>query len=104
MGLNEQELGSAYVALGGTEYNTSDFVTPTPQIAASALEFLLSGPAGSKRLRRIHFHSLGFHIIALCRASTTKWSDVRARSAVSAASLATTRQACDAEHIDPNKV
>lgn len=103
LGLNEQELGTSYVALGGRDYNASHFVNPTPEVAAAALLHVMTSPAGQRRLSRIHFHSLGFHVIAV-REGSKLWSEQKARTAVAAASLATTRQACDSELIDPSKV
>ena len=41
LGLNEQELGSAYISLGGTEFTRDMFKEPTVRTAIQALKFIL---------------------------------------------------------------
>jgi ADP-dependent glucokinase len=97
LGLNEQELHSLYVALGGAD------VRPEALQGVSAAEavllHVLASPAAGTRLARIHLHSLPFHLLALRRGpeGSRQWEASRALGAVAAASLAGTLHACEGQ-------
>ena len=67
LGLNEQELGSIYLALGGTEFTRDHFKDPLVSTVVKALRLVYREiekmPHISRKLTRIHFHCLTFHLI-----------------------------------------
>jgi ADP-dependent glucokinase len=90
LGLNEQELGFLYFALihaksdykssaehtlAASEYVHREFSDPSPNLVLEALSHLFSLPFArpQRRLDRIHFHSLKFHVIATRKSS--QWQD-----------------------------
>lgn len=102
LGLNEQELGSTYVVLGGAQYNRNDFKDPTPRAVIDAIKYILETLYSIEpdntihHLTRVHFHCLHFHLIVHQKHS--EWSN--SLEAVASGSLAATRQACDQYDID----
>mmetsp|Transcript_23440 Transcript_23440/g.32756 ORF Transcript_23440/g.32756 Transcript_23440/m.32756 type:complete len:487 (-) Transcript_23440:1027-2487(-) len=104
LGLNEQELGSVYKALGGNKYQASDFKDPKVETVLEAIQMIFhhahKAQLQGRSLKRVHFHCLAFHLIVQTTASG--WpSPVRA---VTAGSLAATKQACDNEDIQVSAV
>lgn len=108
-GLNEQELFDLYQGVGGPV--TCDDCTdgadeaagavsrddvashsPKPSAVSSAIRFIM---ARHPTLSRVHFHALGFHVLAERRGvGARRWGS--ARAAAAAASIAATLSACDA--------
>jgi ADP-dependent glucokinase len=76
IGFNEQELGDIYAAVGGTQWPAEHFAHAPRDAVVAALVFLfdlsarwhreatLAGRA-ARRLSRIHFHYLAYHIVAV---------------------------------------
>lgn len=101
LGFNEQELGDLYAALGGHLWPAERFAQAPRDIVVPALVFLFElsdalraearaeGRGGARRLSRIHFHYLHYHIVAVREG---EWDG--AREAVAAGSLAVTMAAC----------
>ncbi len=93
IGLNEQELAAAYVALGGSKHSFDDFKKPKLRVAVDAL-LLLFDRYGT--LTRIHFHYLSYHIVAIRRGFHDAQSEM---AGVAAGSLIATRMACNRTEI-----
>lgn len=100
IGFNEQELGDLYAALGGTLWPAEQFARAPRDIVVPALAFLfdlsarlhadaLAAGRRARRLSRIHFHYLAYHIVAV---RDDDWHG--GREAVAAGSLAVTMAAC----------
>jgi len=111
LGLNEQEMGSLYIALGGADAKDFPlFVAPDVDIVVKAVDFVLNythkkTTAGKQRLLgRIHFHFLHYHLVAnhKCKDKLICWKNGRA--SVAAGSLVSTRQACDNDRVQLDKV
>ena len=110
LGLNEDELGRLYVALGGKELKIEAFHSPSVVTIEKALfyvfEFLhlfKNDPAHThqRKLSRIHFHCLEFHIIAVLSSPGPHfftWSNNHATSVI-AASQAVSLRACDKKEL-----
>jgi ADP-dependent glucokinase len=79
LGLNEQELGSLYLALGGTEFDRENFKDPLVSTVVSALQFVYREiekiPTFSRKLTRIHFHCLTFHMII--QVKNSNWNNAK---------------------------
>lgn len=114
LGFNEQELGDIYAALGGNLWPAEEFASAPREIVVPALVFLFElsdgmrqkaraeGKHNARRLSRIHFHYLHYHIVAV---RDGEWEG--GREAVAAGSLAVTNAACafgDAGAFDADKV
>ena len=118
-GLNEEELAFTFESLGGwfsTESFTTNMLTgkiPNVNAVVEALEFLLtkgdewstaatSGNSENvRRVSRVHFHALGYHIIAERNVTgRTKWSSNLSKG-VAAGSVIATLNACG-KHPDYN--
>lgn len=121
LGLNEQELGSVYVALNGKKYAQTAFKDPKVRTVVDAIkhlfrrverersEVLHSGSTSgvvSRQISRVHFHCLQFHIVALSPNANTgaskSWRDPK--RSVSMGSLQAVRQACDNNTINVDDV
>jgi ADP-dependent glucokinase len=101
LGFNEQELGDIYAALGGHLWPAEQFASAPRDIVVPALVFLFElsdglraearaeGRTNARRLSRIHFHYLHYHIVAV---REDEWDG--GREAVAAGSLAVTMAAC----------
>jgi ADP-dependent glucokinase len=102
IGLNEQELGMLYSALGGQEFQSSDFVSPLLRTASRSIGFIMGLPMflnnqGDHQLNRVHLHFLSYHLIAQpvqSREGVYQWDREKAKASVASGSLATTIQAC----------
>jgi ADP-dependent glucokinase len=114
LGFNEQELGDLYAALGGHLWPAERFAKAPVDIVVPALVFLFElsdglraearaeGRTNARRLSRIHFHYLHYHIVAV---RESEWDG--GREAVAAGSLAVTMAACafkDFDSFDTTKV
>lgn len=65
LGLNEQELATAYTAIGGTSLTRTQLSAKVPDVASVVQVLtLIMNTYKHGALTRIHFHSLAFHIIA----------------------------------------
>lgn len=109
IGLNEQELFDLYQGVGGPvtcddcadgadeaagAVSRNDVASHSPKASAvsSAIRLIM---ARHPTLSRVHFHALGFHVLAERRgAGARRWGS--ARAAAAAASIAATLSACDA--------
>lgn len=106
VGMNEEELRTLYSALNGTHLAPNDF-SHHPLVAhmEHALHHILTHPfflssSSSSSLRRLHFHSLGLHLIALRSdddndSVTTQWQ--QQDLAVAEAAIATSLRVCGEE-------
>ena len=103
IGLNEQELGSLFLAMGGENFTIEDFTVPSLSLVAKSISFLLSLPYSLQAekqyrdLNRVHLHFLSYHVICLREKINIKmyqWERDRAEQAVSAGSIATSSNAC----------
>jgi ADP-dependent glucokinase len=96
LGLNEQELGDVYKALGGKQHAPAAFARAERAAVLDALalvfEFADRLAEPSRQLTRIHFHYLTYHIIAT---RGQRWSNTAA--ACAAGSAAASNQACALE-------
>mmetsp|Transcript_1236 Transcript_1236/g.4434 ORF Transcript_1236/g.4434 Transcript_1236/m.4434 type:complete len:489 (-) Transcript_1236:121-1587(-) len=103
IGLNEQELGSLYIATGGSSYSIDDFTVPTIHCATHAIEHVLGLPMAAG-VSRLHLHYLTFHLIAQRTGDDVRapWSRAAAEQAVAAGALATTAIACGDENGNVN--
>ncbi|PRP88748.1 hypothetical protein PROFUN_00216 [Planoprotostelium fungivorum] len=100
IGLNEQELGSFYLAMGGKRYTLEQFAHPEVRTVLDALQFIynvVSHTRSGRHVTRIHFHCLQYHILLTPNDSKDSWGSSPA--AVTAGSLTATRQACDNDNI-----
>eukprot|EP01113_Clastostelium_recurvatum_P025042 TRINITY_DN3004_c0_g1_i2.p1 TRINITY_DN3004_c0_g1~~TRINITY_DN3004_c0_g1_i2.p1 ORF type:complete len:344 (-),score=44.44 TRINITY_DN3004_c0_g1_i2:145-1176(-) len=106
LGLNEQELGSLYESLGGTNLPRTSFRAPQVDTVVEALGYILKNldiwdesinpRKGQRRLMRVHFHCLTFHMVV--QRTSGGWSD--GAVSVAAGSLAASRQACNMVDVD----
>lgn len=104
LGLNEQELGSTYLAIhnGENKYSRDHFKEPNLSTVFHTIKkmFLFvqknSSPDLSRTLSRIHFHCLAYHVIA--QKSSSKWNNTL--QAVVAGSIAASSQACNLQDVD----
>lgn len=109
IGMNEQELGALYTALGGSTYAIDAFTAPTVHVAIHAIEHILSLPI-AKGITRVHLHYLTFHLIAQRTHSQSAvevpWKREAAEQSVAAGALMTTTVACGEADgsLDPRKV
>lgn len=99
LGLNEQELSFFYSSITGDESLKILLTSKIPAIGATttALGTLLRHFSGPDRtLERIHYHSLGYHVIAMKKTDSHAKDKVAAAAARSVAmgSLACSRRAC----------
>eukprot|EP01133_Synstelium_polycarpum_P008417 gene8417-9902_t len=112
IGLNEQELGFLYAAMGGQAIPASAFKAPTPDTAVSALVYVFEranehieqatkgaalGADDKRVLTRIHFHFLTYHIVAA--RSDSAWTS-RAAIAVAASSIEASDMACGMKDVE----
>eukprot|EP01091_Cochliopodium_minus_P012152 TRINITY_DN3615_c0_g1_i2.p1 TRINITY_DN3615_c0_g1~~TRINITY_DN3615_c0_g1_i2.p1 ORF type:complete len:471 (-),score=142.83 TRINITY_DN3615_c0_g1_i2:65-1477(-) len=116
LGLNEDELGRLYVALGGSELAVEAFHKPSVVAVEKALYFVFSAlhPFKSdpshiykRKINRIHFHCLEFHIIVVLNTNNDErfysWKNNHANSVVSA-SRAVSLRACDKTELIPEEM
>jgi len=89
---DEQEMAKERTT--DTKQQSSPLVGNKPDVAAvsNAIAYILNRPSHS--VSRLHFHSLGYHIIAL-KKSSKAWRDKNARASVARGSIRATMQACD---------
>lgn len=106
LGLNEQELAFASIAMGGPHSKLLENSEGQPiiHVMSDVIQWLLNtfGKSSSRpdsRLTRVHFHSLTYHIVG---AHKSQWGNVR--SAAMAGSRIAGLQACDVEDSDPDLV
>ena len=104
LGLNEQELAFASVAMGGphSELLEGSEGQPIIHIMSDLIQWLFStyGKSSSRpdsRLTRIHFHSLTYHIVGVHK---SQWDNIR--SAAMAGTRIAGLQACDIDDSDPD--
>lgn len=99
LGLNEQELGDLCASLDSddTPVDTAPFATAPRELVLDALarvfrnaDRLASSESDARKLTRIHFHYLTYHVIAT---RGDAWQHTR--EAIAAGSFAATTQACD---------
>jgi ADP-dependent glucokinase len=106
LGLNEQELGSVFTVLNGKPAGDA-FKDPKSRLTIQTIKQLFShvdqmhkdSPHSVRRLNRVHFHCISYHLIVQRRGSS--WAD--AKTAVASASLAASKQACDTERPSPSQ-
>eukprot|EP01112_Ceratiomyxa_fruticulosa_P018523 TRINITY_DN5932_c0_g1_i4.p1 TRINITY_DN5932_c0_g1~~TRINITY_DN5932_c0_g1_i4.p1 ORF type:complete len:501 (+),score=67.22 TRINITY_DN5932_c0_g1_i4:216-1718(+) len=100
LGLNEQELGSLYLSLGGQQFTALDFSSPKISTVVSSLQYIISktipDDKSSRQLSRIHFHCLTFHLIV--QRVSSGWTS--GAPSVAAGSLACSKQACSFNDIE----
>ena len=103
LGLNEMELAALYAALGGDAVPRArlEMSNPEPADVFEAISYVFSKYAPEKRaLSRVHFHSLGYHVIAIRTAMKSDKSSKMLRewanngAAVAAGSVAATLSGC----------
>jgi ADP-dependent glucokinase len=92
IGLNEQELGALYAAVGGEVHAPDAFKAPSAGVAIEAIEHVLDWVGADRPLSRVHMHFLSYHVI--CVSDAAKWPRASTVRAVAAGSRATTTQAC----------
>ncbi|EFA84840.1 glucokinase [Heterostelium album PN500] len=106
LGFNEQELGFLYLATGGTEHTMSEFRAPSINTVINAIIHVFKHITKSsgqddpmsmmlddkRKLTRIHFHYLTYHIVAIQKESS--WSTKSAIMSVAASSIEASEQAC----------
>lgn len=112
IGLNEQEMGDLYAALGGelAEGDTAGLAkdgavpllseingrVPAPRAVAAAVRYVLER---YPNVGRVHFHSLAFHVLAERRTGKAHvWR--KGGAAAAAAATTATLRACDAAEPD----
>ena len=107
LGLNEMELSSLYTAVGGKDISPEKLAlsNPEPSDVYEAIAFIFGAyEAESRVLSRIHFHCLGFHVIATREldASSKRAPRIWPNSAIAVASgsVAATLKGCDADISD----
>ena len=118
LGLNEEELAMLYEVLGGTYVETAakatartftkDMLTgkvPDPRAVGLAIDYVLAHadtlpPWANRRITRVHFHCLAFHIIAIrLNAKTSYWTPM-IDSAVAQGAVAAVLKACGHELLE----
>ena len=106
LGLNEQELAFASIAMGGPHSDHLEVSEGQPLIHMMSdlihwllLSFGKSSSHPHSRLTRIHFHSLTYHIVAVHK---SQWTNVK--SATMAGTRIAGLQACDIKDLDPDLV
>jgi len=100
LGLNEQELGSLYLSLGGKQFTASDFSNPKVTTVVSSLQYIISQTVpyekNTRQLSRIHFHCLPFHLIV--QRTESGWTNPA--PGVASGSLACSQQACNLNDLE----
>jgi len=102
LGLNEQEIGSLYEALGLKDANLSAVIRRLPDVAevckiiASVLKH-----ESNRRLARIHFHSFSYHLIAQ-KVGSKEWPNIA--QAVAAGSVKASERACGRANLSETDV
>ena len=109
LGLNEDELGHLYVALGGERLSLQNFHSPNVSTVEEAIHFIFEHlPIHNKKraLSRIHFHCLEFHLIALSKRveSSFGWKEEKEKLAVVGGSRAVSLRACDVRELEEGEV
>ncbi|GBG34129.1 ADP-dependent glucokinase [Hondaea fermentalgiana] len=101
LGLNEQEIGALYVALGLDGVNLDAVTGLVPDVEA-VTKIITDILAGAERLGRIHFHCFGYHVLALKKASIDRWP--HATSSVAAGSVKASERACASANLGAQDV
>ena len=116
LGLNEDELGHLYLQLGGSQLSIEDFHSPSVATVEKALKYVLSSTSSftdipshvnKRRLSRIHFHCLEFHVIVVLNSPSSSsfyhWQDNHVVSVVSASQAVSTR-ACNVTELQEEEM
>ena len=94
IGLNEEELGALYRAVGGAEHGVAAFTKPQLATTVAAIGHILRA---TPRLSRVHMHFLAYHVIAIRPQSSNLWP--RTPEALIAGAAASALRACNGTDI-----
>jgi len=107
IGLNEQELASLFDVLDSKhldlKHESLGDSVPDVAIVSLAIEHIFTSiPRGTRSLNRLHFHCLGYHIIAQTNHGMKRWPNPA--SAVAAGSIKASERACNSTDLTDQQI
>jgi ADP-dependent glucokinase len=111
IGLNEQELKHLYQTLGGKSIKL-DTKNPSPRHVIEMIKFIFSKVQQlhakedplQRKLTRLHFHTLKFHLVVVEKGSVWNTTSKALRRAVAAGSISGVRRACGVDWLSVDQM